>query len=59
MSLPNMLRQAYLEMPPVTRVYTSLCFALTLLVHLDLLSPFQLYFNPTLIIKKFQVKHYF
>lgn len=55
MSLPAMLRQALMEMPPVTRIYTTSCVMITAFVQLDLLSPFQLYFNPILIWKNFQL----
>ena len=37
------------SIPPVTRVYLSSSFLLTTLTHLDLASPFHLYFNPKLI----------
>ena len=47
--------QAYLEMPPVTRVYTSACVITTLAVQLEIVSPFQLYFNPLLIIRQWQL----
>jgi len=50
----TMLRQAYLEMPPVTRVYTTACVITTLAVQLDMVTAFQLYFNPREIIRKFQ-----
>ena len=50
----QMFRVAYLEMPPVTRAYTTACILTTLSVQLDLLSPFQLYFNPLLIYKSYQ-----
>ncbi len=55
MSLPELLMQNYLEIPPITRVYTTLCVLLTTLVHLNFVSPFQIYFNPILIINKLQV----
>lgn len=55
MAMQTMLRQAYMEMPPVTRVYTTMCVMTTMAVQLDILSPFQLYFNPILIAKQFQV----
>ncbi|EDW97306.1 derlin-2 [Drosophila yakuba] len=51
----NALRQFYLEIPVVTRAYTTVCVLTTLAVHLDLVSPLQLYFNPTLIVRKFQI----
>ncbi|XP_075220931.1 derlin 2 isoform X1 [Lycorma delicatula] len=48
-------RQEYLQMPVVTRAYTTACVITTLAVQLDLVSPFQLYFNPILILKQYQV----
>merc|ERR1712012_760817 len=51
----TMLRQAYLEMPPVTRVYTTACVITTLAVQLEIVSPFQLYFNPLLILRQYQI----
>lgn len=48
-------QQVYLQMPPVTRTYTTACIATTILVQLEVLSPFQLYFNPVLIFKHGQV----
>ena len=47
--------QAYLEMPPVTRVYTTACVITTLAVQMEVVSPFQLYFNPLLIMRQCQV----
>lgn len=41
--------------PPVTRAYTTACVITTLAVQLDLVSPFQLYFNPILIVTKYQI----
>ena len=38
-------------MPPVTRVYTTACVITTVAVQLEVVSPFQLYFNPILIIR--------
>lgn len=49
------LRQEYLQMPVVTRAYTTACVVTSLAVQLDLISPFQLYFNPILIVKQFQI----
>ena len=54
----DLVRETYLEIPPVTRAYTSLCVMLTTLVQLDFVSPFQLYFNPILIWKNFQVYNF-
>ncbi|KAA0185195.1 Derlin [Fasciolopsis buskii] len=41
--------------PPVTAAYIAVCIALTFGVQLNILSPFQLYFNPSLIFSKFQI----
>ncbi|KAL3274238.1 hypothetical protein HHI36_015649 [Cryptolaemus montrouzieri] len=48
-------RNEYINMPPVTRAYTTACVITTLAVQLELASPFQLYFNPILILKQGQV----
>ncbi|KAK7077158.1 Derlin-2 [Halocaridina rubra] len=48
-------QQEYMRMAPVTRAYTTACVITTLLVQLDLVSPFQLYFNPILIFRHYQV----
>lgn len=48
-------QQEYMQMPPVTRAYTTACVITTILVQLDLVSPFQLYFNPTLIFRHYQL----
>jgi Derlin-2/3 len=48
-------RQEYMHMPVVTRAYTTACVITTLVVQLDLVSPFQLYFNPILITKQYQL----
>ena len=55
MAFQTLIRQAYLEMPPVTRAYTTACVLTTLAVQLDLLSPFQLYFNPVLVWSRYQL----
>ncbi|CAH0390825.1 unnamed protein product [Bemisia tabaci] len=47
-------RQEYLQMPPVTRAYTTACVLTTIAVQLELVSPFQLYFNPKLIARQYQ-----
>lgn len=49
------LLQEYMLIPPVTRAYTTACVVTTLAVQLDLVSPFQLYFNPNLILRKYQL----
>lgn len=50
-----MLRQEYMQIPVVTRAYMTASIITTLAVHLDLVSPFQLYFNPNLIIREKQI----
>ncbi|KAK0178561.1 hypothetical protein PV327_007439 [Microctonus hyperodae] len=49
------LRQEYFQMPIITRAYTTACVLTTLAVQLDLVSPFQLYFNPILIVQQYQL----
>uniref|UniRef100_A0A8C0U4Q9 Derlin n=1 Tax=Cyanistes caeruleus TaxID=156563 RepID=A0A8C0U4Q9_CYACU len=48
-------RLEFLLVPPVTRAYTTACVLTTAAVQLELITPFQLYFNPELIFKHFQV----
>ncbi|XP_006903080.1 PREDICTED: derlin-3 [Elephantulus edwardii] len=45
----------FLQVPAVTRAYTAACVLTTAAVQLDVLSPFQLYFNPHLVFRRFQV----
>ncbi|XP_022781511.1 derlin-2-like [Stylophora pistillata] len=47
-------QQEYMQMPVVTRTYTTACVVTTLAVQLELITPFQLYFNPELIFQRFQ-----
>ncbi|XP_073860246.1 derlin-3 isoform X9 [Macaca fascicularis] len=47
------LAAEFLQVPAVTRAYTAACVLTTAAV-LELLSPFQLYFNPHLVFRKFQ-----
>uniref|UniRef100_A0A182JGD2 Derlin n=1 Tax=Anopheles atroparvus TaxID=41427 RepID=A0A182JGD2_ANOAO len=49
------IRQEYLQIPIVTRVYSTACIITTLSVHLDIVTPFQLYFNPKLILEHYQL----
>jgi len=49
------IMHAYLEMPPVTRTYTTICVLTTLAVQLDFITPFHLYFNWHLIIREYQI----
>jgi len=44
-----------MQIPVVTRVYTTACILTTAAVQLDVVNPFQLYFNPLLIFKNYQV----
>ncbi|CAG5129398.1 unnamed protein product [Candidula unifasciata] len=48
-------QQEYMQMPPITRAYTTACVLTTLKVQLDLVSPFQIYFNPELIFRQYQL----
>ncbi|GAB6026469.1 Derlin-2 [Chamberlinius hualienensis] len=47
--------QEYMQIPTVTRVYTTACVLTTFAVQLDIVSPFQLYFNPDLVFRNFQL----
>ncbi|XP_002724059.1 derlin-3 isoform X1 [Oryctolagus cuniculus] len=49
------LTAEFLQVPAVTRAYTAACVLTTAAVQLELLSPFQLYFNPHLVFRKLQV----
>lgn len=49
------LLQEYMQIPVVTRAYTTACVLTTLAVQLEIVSPFQLYFNPILIVKQYQL----
>uniref|UniRef100_A0A3Q2CTV1 Derlin n=1 Tax=Cyprinodon variegatus TaxID=28743 RepID=A0A3Q2CTV1_CYPVA len=49
------LTQEYLQIPVVTRTYTTACVLTTAAVQLQVISPFQLYFNPELIISRYQI----
>jgi len=44
-----------MQIPLVTRSYVSACVLTTLTVQLDIITPYQLYFNPDLIFNKFQL----
>ncbi|XP_044145695.1 derlin-2-like [Bufo gargarizans] len=43
------------HVPSVTRAYTTACFLTTAAVQMELVSPFQIYFNPDLIFKRLQI----
>ncbi|XP_059828915.1 derlin-2 isoform X2 [Hypanus sabinus] len=49
------LQQEYLQIPLVTRAYTTACVLTTAAVQLEIITPFQLYLNPELIFKHYQV----
>ncbi|ODM90037.1 Derlin-2 [Orchesella cincta] len=44
----------YLEIPPVTRAFTTACVLTTVAVHMELVTPYDLYFNPYLIVMQHQ-----
>lgn len=48
------LTQSYFEIPVITRCYVTACALTTVAVQLGFVTPFQLYFNPTLIWKNYQ-----
>ncbi|XP_065830932.1 derlin-2-like [Oscarella lobularis] len=48
-------QQEFAQIPAITRAYTTSCVLTTLAVQLDIVTPFQLYFNPTLIFKRYEV----
>ncbi|KAK2838103.1 hypothetical protein Q5P01_015315 [Channa striata] len=47
--------QDYLQIPVVTRAYTTACVLTTAAVQLQVITPFQLNFNPDLIIRRCQI----
>ncbi|XP_071946250.1 derlin-2-like [Antedon mediterranea] len=49
------LQEEFRQIPPVTKLYTCGCIVTTIAVQLEIVSPFQLYFNPDLIFKQFQI----
>ena len=57
MAAINAFVRAFWEMPPITRMYLAASVATTLAVQLEIISPFQLYFNPKLIFGSHQVSH--
>ncbi|VDO30788.1 hypothetical protein V3C99_001904 [Haemonchus contortus] len=48
------LIDVYMDMPPITRAYTTACILTTMAVQLDFITPFHLYFNWDLIVKRYQ-----
>ncbi|TNN05642.1 Derlin-2 isoform 3 [Schistosoma japonicum] len=51
----DIIAQEISNTPPVTSAYIATCLILTVAVQLNLISPFQLYFNPSLIANNFQL----
>ena len=49
MQFETYIRQAYFGIPPVTRIYITACIFTTLIMDLNLVNPFKLYFNLNLI----------
>ncbi|XP_061657553.1 derlin-2 isoform X23 [Syngnathoides biaculeatus] len=49
-------QQEYLQIPLVTRAYTTACVLTTAAVQLEIITPFQLYFNPDLILRNYQIQ---
>ncbi|XP_029019632.1 derlin-3 isoform X4 [Betta splendens] len=53
--MASSLRQEYFQIPVVTRAYTTACVLTTAAVHLEVVTPSQLHFNPDLIITRCQI----
>ncbi|CAF0800473.1 unnamed protein product [Brachionus calyciflorus] len=51
----QLIYHEFMQIPPVTRAYVTSCVLTTLAVQLDIVTPYQLYFNPELIFKNFQL----
>nr|VZI36855.1 unnamed protein product [Spirometra erinaceieuropaei] len=49
------LRHEIANMPPITKFYAASCLFLSIAVHLGILSPLQLYFNPSLVFGELQL----
>ncbi|KAM4746231.1 uncharacterized protein FYW61_018459 isoform 7-T7 [Anableps anableps] len=49
------LTREFFQIPVVTRTYTTACILTTAAVQLQVITPFQLYFNPELIISRYQI----
>lgn len=58
MAALNAFAHAFWEMPPITRTYVTASVLTTFLVQLELISPFQIYFNPKLIFGSYQVSSF-
>lgn len=55
----NQIQEAYYSIPIVTRVHASLVVLITLLSTLELVSPFHLYYNYSLVFNKYQFHRLF
>lgn len=55
MAAINAFARAFWEMPLITRTYVAASVVTTVAVQLEIISPFQLYFNPKLIFRSHQV----
>lgn len=53
--MAQMVIDEYMNIPPVTRAYSTACVLTTLAVQLELTTPFQLYYNPNLIMYNCQL----
>uniref|UniRef100_A0A3Q1GC01 Derlin n=1 Tax=Acanthochromis polyacanthus TaxID=80966 RepID=A0A3Q1GC01_9TELE len=53
--MAHFFTQEYFQIPVVTRAYTTACVLTTAAVQLEVITPFQLYFNPDLIIRRYQI----
>ncbi|KAK3595710.1 hypothetical protein CHS0354_025332 [Potamilus streckersoni] len=53
--MAHTFQQEYMQMPPLTRAYTTACVITTIAVQLEVITPFQIYFNPDLIFSRYQV----
>uniref|UniRef100_A0A8C4EXP3 Derlin n=1 Tax=Dicentrarchus labrax TaxID=13489 RepID=A0A8C4EXP3_DICLA len=54
-AMAHSFTQEYFQIPVVTRAYTTACVLTTAAVQLEVITPFQLYFNPELIIRRYQI----
>ncbi|KAA8592436.1 hypothetical protein FQN60_017891 [Etheostoma spectabile] len=54
-AMAHSFTQEYFQIPVVTRAYTTACVLTTAAVQLEVITPFQLYFNPDLIIRRYQI----
>ena len=52
-----MIEQLIIDIPPLTRTMCITSIALTVLTYIDIVHPYNLYFNFKLITSNYQVKH--